>query len=390
MTGPDVASDDPSLDEIRAGVRELCARFAEPYWQRVDAERAYPLEFVSAMTEAGWLGALVPAEYGGGGLGVRHGAAILEEVNASGASAAACHAQMYLMNVLVRHGSPAQRDRYLPEIAAGRLRMQAFGVTEPDAGSDTTRITTYAEPVPGGWRINGQKVFTSRVQHSDLLLLLTRTTRREEAPRRTAGLTLFLVDLRAAGAAVEARPIPAMVNHETNTVSIRDLVVPDDAVLGPVGDGFSVVVDGMNAERVLIASESIGDGRWFVERAARYAGERIVFGKPIGSNQGVAFPIAQAHLAVTAAGLMRDRAAELVDAGRPCGAEANMAKYLASEAAWQAANAAMTTYGGYGLASEYGIERKFREARLYLVAPIANNLVLAHVAEHVLGMPRCT
>lgn len=383
-------TDAATIGDLRDAVRTLCQRFGESYWQRVDAKRVYPSDFVEAMTEAGWLSVLIPEEYGGGGVGVVEAAAILEEINAAGGNSAACHAQMYMMNVLVKHGSQAQRDRWLPGIASGALRFQAFGVTEPDAGSDTTRITTFARRVDGGYVVNGQKMWTSRVQHSDLLLLLARTSRRGDVKRRTDGMTLFLVDLNEAGDAVKARPIETMANHETNALFIHDLHLSDDAVVGEVGQGFRAVLDGMNAERVLIASESIGDGRYFIRRAAEYASTREVFGKAIGVNQGVAFPIARAHLSVHAATLVRDRAAALIDGEKPAGSEANMAKYLAAEAAWEAGNAAMTTFGGYGMAVEYGVERKFREARLYLVAPIPNNLVLAHVAEHVLNMPRCT
>jgi acyl-CoA dehydrogenase len=372
----------------RDGVRAVCARFPESYWQQVDAEKHYPDEFVRALTEGGWLSVLIPTEYGGAGLGIVEACIVLEEINASGGNAAVCHAQMYIMGALLRHGSEAQKRRYLPEIAAGRLRLQSMAVTEPEAGSDTSRITTFARKDGKGYVVNGQKVFTSRVQHSDLLLLLARTSRPQDVARRTDGMSLFLVDLRDAGSSIEVRPIETMVNHETNALFISDLRLPSDALVGEEGAGFRHVLDGLNAERILIASQSVGDARWFVDRCVAYAGERVVFGRPIGVNQGVQFPIARAFMHARAAALLRWQAASLFDAGKACGAEANMAKLLASEAAWEAADVAMTTFGGSGMAVEVGIERKFREARLYLVAPVTNNLVTAYVAEHVLGLPR--
>ncbi len=378
----------PEQESYRDGVRTVCTKFPESYWRRVDAEKRYPDEFVRALTDGGWLSVLIPTEYGGAGLGIVEACIILEEINASGGNAAACHAQMYTMGALLRHGSEAQKRRYLPEIAAGRLRLQSMAVTEPEAGSDTSRITTFARRGSQGYVVNGQKVFTSRVQHSDLLLLLARTTRADEVVRRTDGISLFLVDLREAGPSIDVRPIETMVNHETNALFITDLRLPSDALIGEEGDGFRQLLDGLNAERILIASESIGDARWFVDRSVSYAGERVVFGQPIGANQGVQFPIARAFMHMRAASLLRWQAASLFDGGKACGAEANMAKLLASEAAWEAADVAMTTYGGSGMAVEVGIERKFREARLYLVAPVTNNLVTAYVAEHVLGLPR--
>lgn len=375
-------------ERYRDAVRAVCARFPEPYWQRVDRGHRYPEEFVQALTDGGWLAVLIPQEYGGAGLGMVEACLVLEEIHASGGNAAACHAQMYTMGALLRHGTEAQKRRYLPEIAAGRLRLQSMAVTEAEAGSDTARISTFAEREGDGYRVNGQKVFTSRVQHSDLLLLLARTSRPDGGARRTGGMSLFLVDLRQAGPAVEARPIDTMVNHETNALFITNLRLPADALIGSEGEGFTQLLDGLNAERILIASESIGDARWFVEKAVAYATQRVVFGRPIGANQGVQFPIARAHMHTRAASLVRWRAAGLFDAGRPSGADANTAKLLASEAAWEAAEVAMTVHGGSGLAVEMGIERKFREARLYLVAPVTNNLVTAYVAEHVLGLPR--
>ncbi len=378
----------PEQELYRDGVRAVCAKFPESYWRQVDSEKRYPDEFVRALTDGGWLSVLIPTEYGGAGLGIVEACIVLEEINASGGNAAVCHAQMYTMGALLRHGSEAQKRRYLPELAAGRLRLQSMAVTEPEAGSDTSRITTFARKDGDEYVVNGQKVFTSRVQHSDLLLLLARTSRAEDVARKTDGMSLFLVDLRQAGSSIEVRPIETMVNHETNALFITDLRLPSDALIGEKGAGFRQVLDGLNAERILIASQSVGDARWFVDRSVAYAGERVVFGRPIGANQGVQFPIARAFMHARAAALLRWQAASLFDAGRPCGAEANMAKLLASEAAWEAADVAMTTFGGSGMAVEVGIERKFREARLYLVAPVTNNLVTAYVAEHVLGLPR--
>ncbi len=347
----------PEQESYRDGVRAVCAKFPESYWRQLDAEKRYPDEFVRALTDGGWLSVLIPTEYGGAGLGIVEACIILEEINASGGNAAACHAQMYTMGALLRHGSEAQKRRYLADIAAGRLRLQSMAVTEPEAGSDTARITTFARKDGEGYVVNGQKVFTSRVQHSDLLLLLARTSCAEDVSRKTDGMSLFLVDMREAGASIEVRPIETMVNHETNSLFITDLRLPADAIIGQEGDGFRQVLDGLNAERILIASESIGDARWFVDRSVSYAGERVVFGMPIGANQGVQFPIARAFMHTRAAALLRWQAASLFDVGKPCGAEANMAKLLASEAAWEAADVAMTTFGGSGMAVEVGIER---------------------------------
>jgi acyl-CoA dehydrogenase len=380
----------PTADQqrYRQAVREVCMRFDDSYWRELDAKKEYPEEFVRALTKGGWLSVLIPTEYGGAGLGLVEACIVLEEINACGGNAAACHAQMYTMAALLRHGSEAQKRRYLPEIAAGRLRVQSMAVTEPEAGSDTTGITTFARRDTDGYVVNGQKVFTSRVQHSDLLLLLARTTKLEDVKRKTDGMSLFLVDLRAAGSSIEVRPIETMVNHETNALFITDLRLPADALVGEEGAGFHQILDGLNAERILIASESIGDARWFIEKSAAYARQRVVFGRPIGVNQGIQFPIARAHMHAEAASLVRWQAATRFDAGEAGGAQANMAKLLASEAAWEAAEVAMTTHGGSGMAVELGIERKFREARLYLVAPVTNNLITAYVAEHVLGLPR--
>lgn len=377
-----------SPDEIRSAIRELCERFPDSYWRAADRRRAYPEEFVQALTEGGWLSVLIPEEYGGGGLGLEAGALILEEINASGASASACHAQMYTMAVIVRHGSAAQKDAYLPAIAAGDLRLQAFAITEPDAGSDTTQMTTKASRKDDSWIVSGQKVFTSRVQHSDLMLLLARTTPIEAVAKKTEGLSLFLVDLTKVTSGIEVQPIRTMINHETNQLFINELRLPESALIGEEGDGFQYILNGWNAERILLASESIGDGKWFCTRAATYGSNRIVFGRPIAQNQGVQFPIAHAYAAVSASELMRDRAATLFDRGANCGPEANMAKLLASEAAWEAANACLDTFGGYGFAEEFDVERKFRETRLYKAAPVANNLILAYLGQHVLGMPR--
>ena len=375
------------LEDIRAGVRELCDGFGVGYWRGLEPDR-YPQEFVRALTEHGWLAALIPKRYGGAGLKLDAASVILEEICASGGNAAACHAQLYVMGTLLRHGSERQRESWLPGIASGELRLQAFGVTEPGAGSDTTAIQTRAQRTAEGYRVNGQKVWTSRAAHSDLMILLARTTAVEELERRTDGLSLFLLDMRDRGAELEIRPIATMINHATTEVFFNDLELPADALIGEEGRGFRYVLDGMNAERILIAAECVGDGRFFVERAARYAGERVVFGRPIGANQGVQFPIARAHMAIEAANLMRWKACSSYMAELPCGAEANMAKFLASEASWQAANACLDTHGGFGFALDYDIERKFRETRLYTIAPVSNNLVQAYVGEHVLGMPR--
>jgi acyl-CoA dehydrogenase len=375
------------LLEIRRSVRELCSRFPGEYWRSLEPDR-YPDEFVRALTEHGWLAALVPQEYGGAGLGLTAASVILEEINASGGNAAACHAQMYTMGTLLRHGSVEQKQRYLPRIAAGELRLQAFGVTEPTAGSDTTHIETTARRVGDAYVIRGQKIWTSRALHSDLMLLLTRTTPLDQVERRSDGMSVFLVDMRAAGDRLTVRPIETMMNHATTEVFLDDVEVPADALVGEEGEGFRYILDGMNAERILLAAECIGDGRWFVEKAVRYANARVVFGRPIGANQGVQFPLARAHAAIEAADLVRYRAASLFEQGLPCGAEANMAKLLASEASWQAANACLDTHGGAGFAKEYDVERKFRETRLYSVAPVSNNLVLAYIAQHVLGLPR--
>ncbi|HST19144.1 MAG TPA: acyl-CoA dehydrogenase family protein [Gaiellaceae bacterium] len=373
--------------EIRSAVRELCARYPGEYWRGLEPS-TYPTEFVEELTRSGWLAALIPEEYGGAGLSLTASSVILEEINRSGGNAAACHAQMYTMGTILRFGTDEQKARYLPKIASGELRLQAFGVTEPTAGSDTPSITTTATKIDGGYRIRGQKIWISRAQHSDLMLLLARTTPPGEVDERTAGLSTFVVDMKAAGDRMQITPIETLMNHGTTEVFFDDLEIPDDALLGEEGNGFRQILVGWNAERILIAAECIGDGRWFVEKAAEYAGKRVVFGRPIGANQGVQFPIAKAYTAVEAADLMRYRAAELHDVGEPAGAEANMAKYLASEAAWDAANVCLDTHGGFGFAVESDIERKFRETRLYRVAPISNNLVLAYLGHNVLGMPR--
>jgi acyl-CoA dehydrogenase len=375
------------LPSIRAAVRDLCAKFPGSYWQGLEPDR-YPTEFVEELTRNGWLAALIPEEYGGSGLSITYGAVILEEISASGGNPGACHAQMYTMGTVLRHGTDEQKQRYLPKIAAGELRLQAFAVTEPNVGSDTTRIQTRAKKVDGGYLVNGQKIWTSRAEHSDLMLLLARTTPFDEVEKKTQGLSVFLVDMREAGDAMTIKPIKTMVNHSTTEIFFEDLFVPDDALVGQEGNGFRHILDGMNTERILIASECVGDGRFFTTKASQYASERIVFGKPIGSNQGIQFPIARAHAALEAGSLMRYKAAWLYEQGQPCGAEANMAKILCSEASWAAANACMDAYGGFAFANEYDVERKFRETRLYSIAPVSNNLVLAHVAQHVLGMPR--
>jgi acyl-CoA dehydrogenase len=375
--------------DLRDPVRALCAQFDGRYWQQVTATQAYPEAFVQALTQAGWLGVLIPEVYGGAGLGIREASVILEEINRSGANAGACHAQMYTMGTLLRHGSDEQKRSYLPRIAAGELRLQAFAVTEPSAGTDTTSLKSQARRAGDRYIVNGQKVFISRVQHSDLMLLLARTTPLADAGKKTDGLSVFLVDLRAAiGHGLTVRPIPNMVNHETNELFFDDLEIPAANLVGAEGQGFKYILDGMNAERILIAAECIGDGFWFVDKARAYASERVVFDRPIGQNQGVQFPIARAYANVRAADLMRYEAAELFDAGQPCGAEANIAKLLAADASWEAANVCLQTHGGYGFAAAYDVERKFRETRLYQVAPISTNLILAYLGEHVLGLPR--
>jgi acyl-CoA dehydrogenase len=374
--------------EIRNAVAALCARFGNDYWRSCDERNAYPDEFVKAMTDAGWLAALIPQEFGGAGLSMLEASLILEEVNRSGGNAVACHAQMYTMAAILKHGNIEQKKRYLPRIASGELRLQSFGVTEPDAGSETPRIKTFARREGDNYVINGQKIFTSRYQHSDMLLLLTRSTPFDQVTKKTDGMSLFLVNIKESGSAIKAVPISTLVNHGTNQLFIDNLVLPREALIGEEGKGFSCLLSSLNAERILVASESVGDGRWFVDYATKYANQRRVFDRPIGMNQGVQFPIAKAHVAVEAANLMRLKAATLFDAGLPCGGEANMAKYLASEAAWEAGEAAMVTLGGYGFTKEYHVERKWREARLYRTAPIANNLVLSFVAEHLLGLPR--
>jgi alkylation response protein AidB-like acyl-CoA dehydrogenase len=377
------------LGEIRTAVRELCERFPGEYWRALEPDR-YPEEFVRALTEHGWLAALIPEEYGGAGLSLTAASVILEEINASGCNSGACHAQMYTMGTILRHGSEDQKRRYLPKIASGELRLQAFGVTEPTVGSDTTSIQTSAERVDGGYVIRGQKIWTSRALYSDLMLLLARTTPLDQVERKTEGLSTFIVDMGAARGAgtMTIRPIRTLMNHASTEIFLDAVAVPADALVGEEGQGFRYILDGMNAERILIAAECIGDGRWFVEKAARYASERVVFGRPIGQNQGVQFPIARAHAAIEAADLVRYKAAWLFEQGLPCGAEANVAKLLASEASWQAANACLDAHGGFGFAEEYDVERKFRETRLYSIAPVSNNLILAYLGQHALGMPR--
>jgi acyl-CoA dehydrogenase len=377
------------FEEYRRAVRDLCGRFGSLYWQAIDEKSGYPEDFVKALTEAGWLAALIPQEYGGGGLGIQEAAVILEEINRSGANSGACHAQMYIMGTLLRHGSNDQKQRYLPKIASGEQRLQSFAVTEPTTGTDTTKIQTFAAKKGDRYVVNGQKVWISRVQHSDLMLLLARTTPLPEVKKKTEGLSVFLIDLRDGNQrGITLRAIRNMVNHETNEVFFDNLEVPAENLIGEEGQGFRYILDGMNAERILIAAECIGDGYWFIERARKYASDRVVFDRPIARNQGVQFPIARAYTNVRAADLMRWEAARLFDAGRPCGAEANMAKLLAADASWEAANVCLQTHGGFGFAAEYDVERKFRETRLYQVAPVSTNLILSYVGEHVLGMPR--
>jgi acyl-CoA dehydrogenase len=374
---------------IREAVRALCARFPDEYFRRIDAERGYPDAFVDALIGAGWLAAMIPEAYGGTGLGLGAASVIMEEINRCGGNAGAVHGQMYNMGTLLRHGSDAQKRAYLPQIATGTLRIQSMAVTEPTTGTDTTKIRTTAVRNGDRYVVNGQKVWISRVLHSDLMILLARTTPLAEVTKRSEGMSIFIVDLREAiGHGLTVRPIANLVNHETNELFFDDLEIPAANLIGDEGQGFRYLLDGLNAERTLIAAECIGDGYWFVERAVKYANSRVVFERPIGMNQGVQFPIAEAHIEIDAANLMRFRACELFDAGAPCGAEANMAKYLAAKASWQAANVCLQTYGGFGFATEYDIERKFRETRLYQVAPVSTNMILAYVAEHVLGLPR--
>src|SRR5918993_502528 len=386
-TGVDPFADPPEILKLRREVRALCMRFPDLYWRDLDRRREYPEAFVRALTEAGWLAALIPTRYGGLGYGLREAAAILQEINQSGAYAGPAHAQMYVMGTLLRHGSEEQKGLYLPSLADGTLRLQAFAVTEPEAGTDTTRIETTATRDGDDYVISGRKMFISRVQHSDLMVLLARTSPRDDA-RPTTGLSLFLIDLRQAGDHIRLRRLPMMMNNETNEVKIDGLRVPGDAIIGTEGMGFRHILDGWNAERILIAAECVGDGRWFIERAAGYAKTREVFGRPIGANQGIQFPLSSAWAQVEAADLMARRAAARLDAGLSCGVEANTAKLLASEASWAAANAAVDTLGGRGFNAEHDVERKFRETRLYQVAPVSNNLVLSYLAHHVLGLPR--
>jgi acyl-CoA dehydrogenase len=375
--------------DLRDAVRALCARFPDEYHRRIDRERAYPEAFVDALTTAGWLAALIPQAYGGSGLGLAEASVILEEINRSGGNAGACHGQMYNMGTLLRHGTDAQKRRWLPSIASGELRLQSMAVTEPTTGTDTTKLRTTAVRKGDRYVVNGQKVWTSRVQHSDLMVLLARTTPLDAVAKPSDGMSVLMVDLREAiGRGLTVRPIENMVNHETNELFFEDLEVPAEHLIGPEGGGFACILDGLNAERTLIAAECIGDGRWFIDRVVKYANERVVFGRPIGQNQGVQFPIAEAHIEVEAADLMRWHACALYDAHHPCGTEANMAKYLAAKASWEAANACLQFHGGFGFAHEYDVERKFRETRLYQVAPISTNMILSHVARHALGLPR--
>ena len=377
-----------TTESIRNAVREVCAKYPGEYWRDLDQRREYPEAFVKELTDLGWLAALIPEQYGGGGLGITEASVILEEINRSGGNAGVCHAQMYIMGILLRHGNEEQKQRYLPKIASGELRLQAFGVTEPNAGSETTRIETTAVREGDRYVINGQKIFTSRARQSDVMLLLARTTPYDELTDRTMGLSTFIVDMREAGNSIQIQPLDLMVNHHTNVVFFDDLEVPAKNLIGEEGKGFRYIIDSWNAERILIAAESIGDGRWFVEKAVNYANQREVFGRPIGANQGVQFPIAKAYAHIEAADQVRWKAASLFDSSQKCGPEANMAKLLASEASWEAANVCLDTHGGYGFAVEYDVERKFRESRVYMVAPINNNLVLAYLSQNVLGLPR--
>ena len=375
--------------DIREAVRALCAQFPDEYHRKIDEQRGYPEAFVDALTKAGWLAAMIPQEYGGSGLGLTEASVIMEEINRSGGNAGACHGQMYNMGTLLRHGSEAQKREYLPKIANGELRLQSMGVTEPSTGTDTTRIKTTAVKKGDRYVVNGQKVWISRIQHSDLMILLARTTPLADVKKKSEGMSIFVVDLRTAiGKGMTVRPIRNMVNHETNELFFDNLEIPAQNLIGEEGKGFKYILDGLNAERTLIAAECIGDGYWFIDRVTNYVKDRVVFGRPIGQNQGVQFPIAESYIEVEAANLMRWKACELFDAHQPCGAEANMAKYLAAKASWEAANACLQFHGGFGFAAEYDVERKFRETRLYQVAPISTNLILSYVAEHILGLPR--
>jgi acyl-CoA dehydrogenase len=378
-----------AYQDIRDAVRDLCQQFPSEYFRKIDEERAYPEAFVDALTHAGWLAALIPQEYGGSGLGLTEASVIMEEINRSGGNSGACHGQMYNMGTLLRHGSKEQKERYLPKIASGELRLQSMGVTEPTTGTDTTKIKTTAQRKGDRYVINGQKVWISRIQHSDLMILLARTTPLSDVKKKSEGMSIFIVDLREAiGHGMTVRPIPNMVNHETNELFFDNLEIPAENLIGEEGMGFKYILDGLNAERTLIAAECIGDGYWFIDKVSQYVKERVVFGRPIGQNQGVQFPIARALVNVEAANLMRYKACELFDAHQHCGAQANMAKLLAADASWEAANACLQFHGGFGFASEYDVERKFRETRLYQVAPISTNLILSYVAEHILGLPR--
>ena len=384
--------DIPTVDayqDMREALRDLCAQFDSKYWQAVDEERGYPERFVEALSQAGWLAALIPSEYGGSGLGLTEASVIMEEINRSGGNAGSCHGQMYNMGTILRHGSETQKKLYLPQIASGSLRLQSMAVTEPTNGTDTTRLKTTAVKKGDRYVVNGQKVWISRIQHSDLMVLLARTTPIDQVAKKSEGMSIFLVDIREAmGKGMEVRPIRNMVNHETNEVFFDHLEVPEENLIGDEGGGFKYILDGLNAERALIAAECIGDAYWCIDKARTYANDRVIFGRPIGKNQGVQFPIAQAYIETEAANLMRFKACELFDAGKPCGAEANMAKYLAAKASFEAADICLQTHGGFGFACEYDVERKFRETRLYQVAPISTNLIYSYVAEHLLGLPR--
>ena len=383
------SSTDDRFVDIRDAIRDLCAQFPDEYHREVDERRGYPEEFVDALTKAGWLAALIPTEYGGSGLGLAEASVIMEEINRAGGNSGACHGQMYNMGTLLRHGSEEQKQTYLPRIASGELRLQSMGVTEPTTGTDTTKIKTMAVKKDDRYVVNGQKVWISRIQHSDLMILLARTTPLAEVKKKSEGMSIFLVDLHhAIGNGLTVSPIRNMVNHETAELFFENLEIPAANLIGQEGQGFKYILDGLNAERALIAAECIGDGYWFIDRVTKYVKDRIVFGRPIGQNQGVQFPIAEAYIEVEAASLMRWKACELFDAHKPCGAEANMAKYLAAKASWEAANACLQFHGGFGFAAEYDVERKFRETRLYQVAPISTNLILSYVAEHLLGLPR--